>query len=315
MGYGFKRHRGEHRRDRHDGRPVRQVQIDEALYMANRDAAVTLRTRILKREDAEGHKLGPCQFRQICTYQQLDNRPRPPMQRTEGSSTTCPFCPSSRQRELQISQSQTAYLAMEQRRNAILCDQLVLAPKQHVQSTLYLDDQTYTELRNYQKTLVRMFHEQDKAVIFVETALNDPYHRNKEDGGTRYQQHCYIQCFAIPVDAVDEAKSMFRRAFNELVSDWGQNRKIISVTEKTGVRNLVPRGFDFVHVDYGLSGDGIACVVEDLSKITASFAREVVAGVLRMDAMERAFRSSDKQLQALSWISKQYQSFDWVNLE
>ncbi|EDO08103.1 hypothetical protein BBOV_III005400 [Babesia bovis T2Bo] len=312
MKNNYKRHKGGYSRNKNEGSYDTHVQIDEALYMANRNAAIKLKESILKRENAEDFALGPCQFRRISTFQKVDSRPRPSMQKTEGTTKFCVMCPSSMQKEIELSQSQTVYLAMEQQRHAIQGDQLIIAPKQHVQSTLYLDDNTYTELRNYQKTLVKMFYEQDKTVLFIETALSDPYLRNKEDGGSRPQQHCYIQCFPIPLEALDDAKSMFRKALDDLVPDWAHNRKLMNVTGKTGVRDVMPKGFDFIHVDFGLSGEGIACVIEDLNRITPHFAREVVAGVLHMDSMERAFRSTDKYMQALSWLRRQYKNYDWV---
>ncbi|CDR97008.1 CWF19, CELL CYCLE CONTROL PROTEIN, putative [Babesia bigemina] len=323
MGYGAKRHRGNPRRDGPSDRPGHrgrgmapyQFKVDEALYQANHEAAAALRRRILVREDAEGFDIGPCQFRQISKFKPLDLRDAPPRSHMGAAEGGCPLCASGVQREQRLSQSTAAFLAMEQQRHAILHDQLVLAPKQHMQSTLYLDDNAYTEIRNYQKTLVRMFDEQGKAVVFVELSLRDPYLRNKEDSGTRRHQHCRIDCFPIPAEALDEAKSFFRKAIGDLVPEWSRNKKVLEVKGKTGVREHIPRGFDFVHVDYSLSGDGIACVVEDASRVQMSFAREVIAGVLRMDAMARAFRKPDTYKQALSWLRNQYQNFDWTNIK
>ncbi|GBE59079.1 cwfj c-terminus 1 family protein, putative [Babesia ovata] len=320
MSYGAKRHRGNPRRDGPSDRPgyrgrvtaPYEFKVDEALYQINHEAATALRRRILVREEAEGFDIGPCQFRQISQFKPLDLRAAPPRNHMGAAEGGCPLCASGPQR---LSQSTTAFLAMEQQRHAILFDQLVLSPKQHLQSTLYLDDNTYTEIRNYQKTLVRMFDEQGKAVVFVEVSLRDPYLRNKEDGGTRRHQHCRIDCFPIPSEALDEARSFFRKAVGELVPEWARNRKVMEVKGKSGVRELIPRGFDFVYVDYSLSGDGIACVVEDGSGVPMSFAREVVAGVLRMDAMARAFRKPDTYTQALSWLRNQYQNFDWTNIK
>ncbi|GIX60772.1 CwfJ family protein [Babesia caballi] len=315
MSHGAKRHRGGSRRDRadHSGAAI-PARVDEALFQANHEAAAVLRRRILVQLDAEGCTLGPCQFRQIATFKQLDLAPVPPRQHGAPSDGGCPWCVASRQRNLHISQSDTAFLALEHWRQAVLFDHLVLAPKQHVQNTLYLDDDAYTELRNYQKTLVRMYDQQGKAVVFVEVSLGDPFLRNKEDGGARQGPHCRIECFPLPADALGEAKSMFRRALSELVPDWAQSRRLLAINGNTGVRGRVPRGFDFVHVDYALDGEGLVCIVEDHDRASHSLAREVVAGVLRMDAMQRAFRSAEKHAEASSWLTSTYRNFDWTNI-
>lgn len=310
MGFGVKRHRTNRWRE-----PSARLVVDDSLYRANHEAADALRRQI-NGVLAAGHtSLPPCQFRRIAKFKPLDIRPAPAkLQKTERTGN-CALCEASKHSSLHVSHSTTAFLTLEQERSAILYDQLVLAPIQHVQSTLYLDENQYTELRNYQKTLVRMFYEQGKAVLFVETSLRDPYFQNKEEGRSHPSQHCYIQCFPIPLDSLQDAKNFFKKSVTDLVPEWAQNKKVMAITGKTGVRGSIPKGFDFVHVDYSLGGDGVACVIEDATKVPSLFSREVVAGVLNMDSLERAFRSRDKYSQAFSWLKKQYQNFDWNNVK
>lgn len=304
------------KRQRHGGssEKPRRVVVDESLYRSNHEAANSLRCRILVKLDGERFVLPPCQFRRIAMFKPVDVQPARPTPQSGRYESQCPWCEASNRPSLQLSHSKTILLTLEQQRYAILYDQLVLAPMQHVQSTLYLDDVAYTELRNYQKTLVQMFHEQQKAVLFVEISLRDPYLQNKDSGQIRRNQHSRIECFPVPLDALQVAKSYFKKAITDLVPEWAQNRKVITVTGKTGVRGSIPKGYDFVHVDYSLSGDGLACVIEDATKVPPSFSREVVAGILEMDTMERAFRSNDKYAQAFSWLRNQYKNFDWTNI-
>lgn len=309
MTYGVKRQRSDRRRE-----PSLRMAMDSRLNQANHEAADTVRLRINAQVGKECFRLPPCQFRHIAQFKQLDIVARPPGPQNLHHDRQCAMCEASRASELQLSHSTSTFLTLEQQRYAILYDQLVLSPIQHVQSTLYLDEVAYTELRNYQKTLVRMFHEQDKAVLFVETSLGDPYHKNKEEGRYSKSQHCYIQCFPVPFDMLQDAKDFFLKAITDLLPEWAQNKKLISITGKTGVRGSIPKGFDFLHVDYSLSGEGIACVIDDPSRFPPSFSREVVAGMLKMDSLERAFRSRDRYMQAFSWLKKQYKNYDWNNV-
>ena len=81
-----------------------------------------------------------------------------------------------------IAQGTRIYLALPQSIDMMPYHSLII-PKSHVQSSLDLDDDDWTEIRNFQKCITRMYDSIDKVPLFMEQTV---------DG-----LHTYIECFPV----------------------------------------------------------------------------------------------------------------------
>lgn len=72
---------------------------------------------------------------------------------------------------------------------------------QHESASRSVDDNVWEELRNFKKCLIKMFQEQKKEVLFIETVTNL----------AKQQRHCLIECIPLPSDAAEEAPIYFKQ--------------------------------------------------------------------------------------------------------
>ncbi|UVC54650.1 hypothetical protein MACJ_003619 [Theileria orientalis] len=368
--YGSKRSRHHHQRPTHDSRANIEFKFDEELYKLNYTASEKLRSKILSEFSLESHEIPSCVYKKTAKLEVASQTWKP----RSVSTSRCFYCSLKRNfANSVISSSDSVTLILDSLKNCILEHQLLLVSKSHVQNTLYLDDNAYTEFRNYQKTLVHMFQQMNRCVIFVETSMNDKSLKdsehdqdirrfksktyeadyfessgtNQSDSGThriqgtdsdrysvrdrsnedyrakhrprndshqsssQHTNHCKIECYPIPLEYFEEARLYFTKALDEMGPSWSQNKKM-AITGKTGVRGSIPRGFDYIHIDFSLLGDAVAHVIDDPSNLRYTFARNIVAGILNMDQLERAFRDSEDYNQGINNIRKLYKDFDWT---
>ena len=97
----------------------------------------------------------------------------------------------------------------------------VIVPIAHHDNLLYCDDDEWEEMRNFQKSLVRMYHAQDLGVIFYENAAHP-----------RKQRHAALVAVAVPLGLADDAPAFFREAILAADDEWTQHRKLIHTTGK-----------------------------------------------------------------------------------
>lgn len=143
----------------------------------------------------------------------------------------------------------------------MLPGQVFISPQEHVSAATDIDDATWTEIRNYQKCLVRYFEAQEppKAVLFAESAVHQVSREKILLGGG---PHAAVVAYPVDTGVLDEARAYFKKALDEAECEWSaQHKKVIETTAKGGVRDAIPRNFPYVHVDFSLGG-GYAHVVE-----------------------------------------------------
>lgn len=73
-----------------------------------------------------------------------------------------------------------------------------IVPFEHVSSTLECEEEEWTEIKNFKKTLMQMFAEQDRGVVFIESVLRLKNH-----------SHSYIECIPVPFSLFDELPAYF----------------------------------------------------------------------------------------------------------
>jgi len=227
----------------------------------------------------------------------------------------CDRCMESkrfRPKDAILSASERTYLCAESIGQCILPGQVFISPQEHVQAITDLDDATYTEIRNYQKCLVRFFEAQapPKAVIFAETCIGRVSNDNLLVGGG---QHAAVIAYPVDLEILPEARAFFKKAFDEAECEWStQHKKVIPTSAKGGVRDAIPKNFPYVHIDFALGG-GYAHVVEDAAEFPKEFAQQTIAGMCELTVLDRAYRTKDDYWEAVKDLKKRFaDGFDWA---
>ncbi|ESO07614.1 hypothetical protein HELRODRAFT_76071 [Helobdella robusta] len=183
---------------------------------------------------------------------------------------SCQSCFNNTEKHLIVSIGSKVYLSLP-RSKSMVDGHCLIVPMQHTCQSNSCDEDVYQEIMAYKKSLVAMFKENDEDIVFMETCKNLPSY-----------PHLTIECIPLPREEGDMAPIYFKKALMECDSEWSQNKKLIEIKNKT-IRQSVPTGFPYFHVAFGLD-EGYAHVIEDENKFPQYFGREVVGGMLDIDA-------------------------------
>ena len=191
----------------------------------------------------------------------------------------------------------------------------MIVPLTHRQNLLHCDDDEWEELRNFMKSLTRMYHDQGREVIFYENAAHP--HRHK---------HAALTAVPIPYSEGATAPAYFREAFLSADEEWSQHKKIIDTQKiatqgsgqaKMAFRNSIAKEMPYFHVWFDING-GAGHVIEDGGKWPKGdvFAREVLAGIVDVDdptVVKRQGRFVKGDGRAEGW-KKGWRKFDWTRV-
>ncbi|XP_078102467.1 CWF19-like protein 2 [Sander vitreus] len=155
-----------------------------------------------------------------------------------------------------------------------------ICPLQHHCSATGLDEDVWSEMQLFRRTLVRMFESQELDCVFMETHMNP-----------RKRHHLVLECIPLPRELGDMAPIYFKKAIMECDEEWAMNKKVVDLSSKD-IRHAVPRGLPYFAVDFGLQG-GFAHVIENEQKFPHYFGKEVVGGM--MDLEPRRWRKSIRE--------------------
>ncbi|CAL8361570.1 unnamed protein product [Merluccius merluccius] len=146
----------------------------------------------------------------------------------------------------------------------------LISPLQHHCSATGLDEDIWSEMQLFRRTLVRMFETQELDCVFMETHMNP-----------RRRQHMVLECVPLPRELGDMAPIYFKKAIMECDEEWAMNKKVVNLSSKD-IRQAVPRGLPYFAVDFGLQG-GFAHVIENEQKFPHYFGKEVVGGMMDLE--------------------------------
>jgi hypothetical protein len=79
---------------------------------------------------------------------------------------------------------------------------------QHESATRAIDINVWEEIRNFKKCLLKMFAQQGKDVIFIETVICL----------AKQRRHCMIECIPVPCEVSDKAPMYFKKVSFLLLS-------------------------------------------------------------------------------------------------
>jgi hypothetical protein len=188
----------------------------------------------------------------------------------------------------------------------------VIAPLSHRTNLLECDDDEWEEMRNFMKSLTRMYHDQGREVLFYENAAA-PHRR----------LHAALVAVPIPYDLGDTAPAFFREAMVSADEEWAQHKKVIDTGKKAreglgklAFRRSLAREMPYFHVWFTLDG-GLGHVVEDAARWPKGdlFAREIVGGMLdcEPDVIKRQGRWT-RHDERVDGFMKRWRKFDWTRV-
>nr|XP_020475634.1 CWF19-like protein 2 isoform X1 [Monopterus albus] len=203
--------------------------------------------------------------------ERMRNRAIGESRRLAASMEKCHHCFSSQelQKHLVVALGSKVYLSLPAG-VSMTEGHCLICPLQHHCSATGLDEDIWSEIQLFRRTLVRMFESQELDCVFMETHMN--LHRRR---------HMVLECIPLPRELGDMAPIYFKKALMECDEEWAINKKIVDLSSKD-IRRAVPRGLPYFAVDFGLQG-GFAHVIENEQKFPHYFGKEVVGGMLDLE--------------------------------
>lgn len=189
----------------------------------------------------------------------------------------------------------------------------MIIPSQHRTNLLECDDDEWEEIRNFMKSLTRMYHDQGRDVIFYENAARP-----------NLMRHAGLVVVPLPYSLGETAPAFFKEAFMTTEDEWSQHKKIIDTLAKSkqglgklAFRRTLVAQMPYFHVWFELDG-GIGHVVEEPDGWPRGdlFAREIVGGMLGLepDVIKHQGtwkRGLDLRVDA---FRKKWRKFDWTRV-
>lgn len=188
----------------------------------------------------------------------------------------------------------------------------VVVPISHRTNLLECDDDEWEEIRNFMKSLTRLYHDQGRDVVFYENAAAPQRHL-----------HAALVAVPIPWDLGETAPAFFREAMLSTDEEWSQHKKIIDTGKKAkegagklAFRRSIAKEMPYFHVWFNLDG-GLGHIVEDASRWPRGdlFAREILGGMLdcEPDNIKRQGRWNRNDARTEPF-KKRWRKFDWTRV-
>ncbi|XP_029027313.1 CWF19-like protein 2 [Betta splendens] len=238
--------------------------------------------------------------------ERMRNRAIQESRRLAASMDKCQHCFSSQdlQKHLIVAIGSKVYLSLPAG-ISMTEGHCLICPLQHHCSATGLDEDVWSEMQLFRRTLVRMFESQELDCVFMETHMNP-----------RRRLHMVLECIPLPRELGDMAPIYFKKAIMECDEEWAMNKKIVDLSSKD-IRQAVPRGLPYFAVDFGLQG-GFAHVIENEQKFPHYFGKEVVGGM--MDLEPRRWRklireNFDDQRKKVLQFAQWWKPFDCTKPE
>ncbi|KAL8712318.1 MAG: hypothetical protein Q9220_003469 [cf. Caloplaca sp. 1 TL-2023] len=188
-----------------------------------------------------------------------------------------------------------------------------IIPIQHRGNLLECDDDEWEEIRNFMKSLLRMYHDQGRDVIFYENAATP-----------QRKKHAGMEVVPLPYSLGETAPAFFKEAILTSDEEWTQHKKIIDTLAKAkqglgklAFRRTLVKEMPYFHVWFEMDG-GLGHVVEDANRWPKGdlFAREIIGGMLDKDPsiikrQGKWHRGEDRRVEI---FRKRWRKFDWTRV-
>ncbi|CAH0057078.1 unnamed protein product [Clonostachys solani] len=192
----------------------------------------------------------------------------------------------------------------------------IIVPLTHRKNLLECDDDEWEELRNFMKSLTRMYHAQGRDVVFYENAAAPHQHR-----------HAALAAVPIPYEEGAMAPAHFREAFLSSDVEWSQHRPVIDTQKaaeaggmgRSAFRRSIAKEMPYFHVWFTLDG-GLGHIVEDGGGKWPKgdvFAREVIAGIVGAEphiAKKQGRWVAGGEGSRVERFTKDWRKYDWTRV-
>lgn len=192
----------------------------------------------------------------------------------------------------------------------------MIVPVTHRKNLLECDDDEWEEMRNFMKSLTRMYHAQGRDAIFYENAAAPHHHR-----------HAAMVAVPIPYEEGAMAPAHFKEAFLSSDAEWSQHRPIIDTQKaaqdggmgRAAFRKSIAKEMPYFHVWFTLDG-GLGHIVEDGGGKWPKgdvFAREVVGGIVGTEPhivkRQGRWQKGGEGARVEAW-RKDWKKYDWTRV-
>jgi hypothetical protein len=188
-----------------------------------------------------------------------------------------------------------------------------IVPIQHHTNLLECDDDEWEEIRNFMKSLTRLYHDQGRDVIFYENAAFP-----------NRKPHAAMNAVPLPYDLGETAPAFFKEALLSSEDEWTQHKKIIDTLAKSkqglgklAFRRSLVKEMPYFHVWFQMDG-GLGHIVEDAMRWPKGdlFAREIIGGMLDLepDVIKRQGRWHKGHDGRVDAFKKKWKKFDWTRI-
>ncbi|KAL8826957.1 MAG: hypothetical protein Q9191_003480 [Dirinaria sp. TL-2023a] len=188
-----------------------------------------------------------------------------------------------------------------------------IVPIQHRVNLLECDDDEWEEIRNFMKSLTRMYHDQGRDVIFYENAA-----------APQRKKHAALQVVPLPYSLGETAPAFFREAILTTDEEWTQHKKLIDTLAKAkqglgkaAFRRTLVKEMPYFHVWFQIDG-GLGHIVEDSNRWPKGdlFAREIIGGMLDKDpdVIKRQGHWSKAGDSRVHGFRTRWRKFDWTRV-
>jgi hypothetical protein len=188
-----------------------------------------------------------------------------------------------------------------------------IVPIQHHTNLLECDDDEWEEIRNFMKSLTRLFHDQGRDVIFYENAAFP-----------NRKPHAAMNVVPLPYSLGETAPAFFKEALLSSEDEWTQHKKIIDTLArskqglgKLAFRRSLVKEMPYFHVWFQMDG-GLGHIVEDAMRWPKGdlFAREIIGGMLDVepDVIKRQGRWHRGHDGRVDGFKKKWKKFDWTRV-
>lgn len=218
-----------------------------------------------------------------------------------GALEKCHFCFSKVPKHLIVAIGTKSFLMLP-RHKSLTEGHCLIIPMQHIAAGTALDEDVWSEMQVFRKTLTQMYREKDQDVVIMETSMR-----------LKYFPHMFLECVPMDREIGDMAPIYFKKALQESESEWSQNKKVVDLSNRD-VRRAIPKGFPYFAVDFGNEG-GFAHVIEDEQKFPSYFGREILGGMIDADhTLWRKPRQEnfDDQRRKVMQFAEMWKPFDWT---
>ncbi|KAL8787143.1 MAG: hypothetical protein Q9213_002359 [Squamulea squamosa] len=188
-----------------------------------------------------------------------------------------------------------------------------IVPVQHRGNLLECDDDEWEEIRNFMKSLTRMYHDQGRDVIFYENAAVP-----------QRKKHAGMEVVPLPYSLGETAPAFFKEAILTADEEWTQHKKLMDTLAKArhglgklAFRRTLAKEMPYFHVWFDIDG-GLGHIVEDSNRWPKGdlFAREIIGGMLDKgpEVIQRQGRWNRGGDHRVEGFRKRWRKFDWTRV-